>query len=59
MFQDYYILKMHIKMVHLPPDVLYACEICEKTFTRKAHLKRHLRIHAPVKQFQCPHCNYK
>ena len=57
--QDQYILKMHVKMVHMPADVLFECTICGKKFTRKAHLKRHLRIHDPEKPFKCPQCDYR
>jgi len=59
MRQDQYILKMHIKMRHMEPDVLFQCNICSKMFTRKAHLKRHLRIHNPDKPYKCPHCDYR
>ncbi|XP_055953216.1 uncharacterized protein LOC129988948 isoform X2 [Argiope bruennichi] len=58
-YKDHYILKMHIKMVHMPAEVMFTCEICEKKFTRKAHLKRHLRIHAPHRPFKCPFCSYR
>ncbi|GIY02972.1 zinc finger and SCAN domain-containing protein 10 [Caerostris darwini] len=58
-YKDHYILKMHVKMVHLPAEVVFACEICDKKFTRKAHLKRHLRIHAPNRPFKCSFCSYR
>ncbi|KAG8196916.1 hypothetical protein JTE90_027620 [Oedothorax gibbosus] len=58
-YKDHYILKMHIKMVHSIAEVLYTCDICEKKFTRKAHLKRHLRIHQPDRPYKCSFCNYR
>ncbi|KAK7492030.1 hypothetical protein BaRGS_00016694, partial [Batillaria attramentaria] len=58
-YKDQYILKMHVKMVHMPAEVLFECTVCGKKFTRKAHLKRHLRIHDPEKPFKCPHCDYR
>lgn len=58
-YKDQYILKMHVKMVHLPAEVLYECTVCAKKFTRKAHLKRHLRIHDPEKPYKCPSCDYR
>jgi len=59
LWQDQYILKMHIRMRHMEPDVLFQCNLCSKMFTRKAHLKRHLRIHNPDKPYKCPHCDYR
>ncbi|XP_005097960.1 uncharacterized protein LOC101852766 [Aplysia californica] len=58
-YKDMYILKMHVKMVHMPAEVLFECNICTKKFTRKAHLKRHLRIHDPEKPFKCLICDYR
>lgn len=58
-YKDQYILKMHIKMRHMAPEVLFQCNLCSKMFTRKAHLKRHLRIHNPDKPYKCPHCDYR
>ncbi|XP_064612166.1 uncharacterized protein LOC135476165 [Liolophura sinensis] len=58
-YKDQYILKMHLKQVHMPADVLYECTVCGKKFTRKAHLKRHLRTHEVEKPFKCPHCEYR
>ena len=57
--QDQYVLKMHIKMVHMPAEVLYKCNVCGKKFNRRAHLNRHMRIHDPEKPFKCPHCEYR
>ncbi|CAG5128014.1 unnamed protein product, partial [Candidula unifasciata] len=58
-YKDMYILKMHVKMVHMPAEVLFECNVCSKKFTRKAHLKRHLRIHEPEKPYKCPICDYR
>jgi hypothetical protein len=58
-YKDRYILKMHVKMVHMPAEVLFECNLCSKKFTRKAHLKRHMRIHDPEKPFKCPLCDYR
>ncbi|KAH6923955.1 hypothetical protein HPB50_010091 [Hyalomma asiaticum] len=58
-YKDPYILKMHIKMVHMPAEVLFECSVCGKKFSRKAHLKRHIRTHNPNKPLKCPLCNYR
>lgn len=40
---------------------MFSCAICQKTFTRKYHLDRHLRISRcsgmPVPSFPCELCN--
>ena len=35
---------------------MYICEVCEKSFTRKDNLSRHLSVHGE-KEFQCSHCS--
>ncbi|KAG0410279.1 hypothetical protein HPB47_012596 [Ixodes persulcatus] len=58
-YKDQYILKMHVKMVHMPVEVLFECSVCLKKFNRKAHLKRHVRTHNPTKPFKCQLCDYR
>lgn len=31
-----------------------SCPLCFKTFSDKAHLSRHLKIHSGIKNFECP-----
>ncbi|CAN7995586.1 unnamed protein product [Ixodes hexagonus] len=59
LYKDQYILKMHVKMVHMPVEVLFECNVCLKKFNRKAHLKRHVRTHNPTKPFKCQLCDYR
>ena len=35
---------------------MYICEVCDKSFSRKDNLSRHLLIHRE-KKFQCHHCS--
>ena len=35
---------------------MYICEVCDKSFSRKDNLSRHLLIHSE-KKFQCHHCS--
>ena len=35
---------------------MYHCEVCDRSFTRKDNLSRHLYVHGE-KRIQCPHCS--
>lgn len=35
---------------------IFKCGFCDKRYTRKESLNKHLRIRADLKQFKCPHC---
>lgn len=35
----------------------FNCEHCQKSFTRKEHLKRHLTSHTSLRQFSCSICS--
>ncbi|KAK9887302.1 hypothetical protein WA026_021610 [Henosepilachna vigintioctopunctata] len=39
------------------PD--HSCTICEKSFSQKGNLMRHLRMHEGVKPFTCELCGHK
>ena len=47
-------LKIHIKQYH-KNDKPHRCDVCEKTFSSKPNLYRHLRIHQN-KSLTCKHC---
>ncbi|PSN40462.1 hypothetical protein C0J52_11614 [Blattella germanica] len=34
----------------------FMCELCKKSYKKKSHLERHIRIHTGKRPFQCPHC---
>ena len=38
-------------------DGLWECNICEKTFTKKSHIKCHVQMHRPS-QIPCPQCDH-
>lgn len=48
-------MKEHILCSHvgLKP---FKCDQCDKAFTRKYHLERHMEMHAGTKNFQCEYC---
>ena len=36
------------------------CDRCDKTFSSKEHMKRHVkRVHDKILDVPCPHCDYK
>jgi len=35
----------------------YMCTVCEKQFTHKGHMKRHIQTHTGEKQFACTVCD--
>ncbi|KAH6698476.1 fungal-specific transcription factor domain-containing protein [Leptodontidium sp. MPI-SDFR-AT-0119] len=39
-----------------PSDYGHICPICDDSFTRQDHLKRHLHTHEPSKYFTCKYC---
>ncbi|KAJ8030918.1 B-cell lymphoma 6 protein-like [Holothuria leucospilota] len=47
--------RQHVKTVHKQG---YLCKICNRTFSRKALLKRHSYVHNGIREFKCEHCNY-
>lgn len=43
--------------VNAPSAGQLKCGICQTTFRRPEHLKRHLRSHTKEKPFECPQCS--
>ena len=50
-------LRLHARSQHATADPQqFACSICDKQFTRLAHLERHSVIHTGLKPHKCPVC---
>lgn len=63
-------LEAHIKSSHRTSDIVETCDVnknetnnsfecpdCHKVFAEKKILKRHLKIHSPIKPHACPECD--
>ncbi|XP_063441644.1 zinc finger protein 773-like [Mytilus trossulus] len=48
-------MKEHILSLHAGVKP-FKCDQCDKMFTRKYHLERHLMMHAGTKDYQCEYC---
>lgn len=59
LFRDENSLRVHIRVIHSHPLEMFQCGNCSKTFTRKYHLTRHLKIHEQIKRYKCQNCDYR
>lgn len=54
-------LHEHVQLIHEQSTRIssnrYLCNICQKEFTLKGDLTRHLNSHNGVKPYECEHCN--
>lgn len=56
-----YNVKYHIKTHENIPyeERPFVCEVCNKRFLHRAHLKGHMNTHVKVLKYKCPHCDLK
>lgn len=44
------------KIYFISGEKNFECNICSKSFARKATLTKHLKIHANIRDFECEYC---
>ena len=51
-------LSQHVKEVHEDSDTIENCELCDKTFRNKRHLRKHFNVvHMKLNAQSCDVCN--
>lgn len=51
---------LHDDVVHVERRKLYCCPQCQKSYTQKRNMIRHLRYECGVEpKFQCQYCSFK
>ncbi|XP_063448964.1 zinc finger protein 347-like isoform X1 [Mytilus trossulus] len=54
-----YSLQQHVRRdhgVHVPNISVFKCEVCNKDFSQKGHLREHMLSHTTDKQWMCQRC---
>jgi len=49
-------LDAHMRSTHFPKDYKYVCSVCNRGFSVKFHLKRHMLTHSEEKPYACQDC---
>ncbi|GFO29156.1 Zinc finger protein 729 [Plakobranchus ocellatus] len=53
---NFYLLKFHVKSIHLDLQKTHICETCGKAFESGRQLARHRNIHHKGEKFSCQYC---
>jgi KRAB domain-containing zinc finger protein len=49
-------LEEHVRIIHMKIKPSFKCNLCEKSYSTRGHLKKHKLIQHIRRELQCPHC---
>jgi len=50
-------LEEHVRIIHMKIKPSFECNLCEKSYSTRGHLKKHKLIQHIRRELQCPYCS--